>query len=586
MTAPERGDFIRDIVAADVRSRPRHVGRHALPAGAERLPPHRPREVDLPQFRRRRASSAAGATSASTTRTRPRRSRSTSTRSRRTSAGSASTGASTSTSRPTTSSSSTTGPSTSSSAGKAYVDDLSADEIREHRGTLTEPGRDSPWRDRPVDESLDLFERMRAGEFPNGARVLRAQIDMASPNINLRDPVLYRIVHADAPAHRRRVVHLPDVRLRPRPVGRDRGRHPLALHARVRGPPAALRLADREPARPVATAPDRVRPAQPDPHGALEALPAAARHRGPRPRLGRPAHADALRPAPARLPGRGDPRVRDDDRRGQGGQRHRDRPARARRARRPQSDGAAAVRASSTRSRSSSRTTPRGRPRRWRSPTTRRIRRPGRAKVRVRSRAVDRARRLHGGPAAEVLPPRARPRGPAALGVLRHLPRRRQGRRRRGRRAALHLRPGDARRRRARRPPTEGDAPLGVGRATPSRPRCACTTTSSPTRFPGADGRDLFADLNPDSETVRRRARSSSRRWSARQSARRSSSSGLATSRPIPTRRPSGRSSIGRSRSRTPGRRSRDRRSRGREPSSRSMEASATSSLAAAGASG
>jgi glutaminyl-tRNA synthetase len=84
-------------------------------------------------------------------------------------------------------------------AGKAYVDDLSADEIRAHRGTLTEPGRNSPWRDRPADESIDLFERMRHGEFPNGARVLRARIDMASPNINLRDPVLYRIVHASHP---------------------------------------------------------------------------------------------------------------------------------------------------------------------------------------------------------------------------------------------------------------------------------------------------------------------------------------------------------------------------------------------------
>jgi glutaminyl-tRNA synthetase len=83
--------------------------------------------------------------------------------------------------------------------GRAYVDDLSADEIREHRGTLTEPGRDSPWRERSVEESLDLFARMRAGEFPDGARVLRARIDMASPNINLRDPVLYRIVHATHP---------------------------------------------------------------------------------------------------------------------------------------------------------------------------------------------------------------------------------------------------------------------------------------------------------------------------------------------------------------------------------------------------
>jgi len=84
-------------------------------------------------------------------------------------------------------------------AGKAYVDDQSADEIREHRGTFTEPGRPSPWRDRPADESLDLFARMRAGEFPDGIRVLRAKIDMAAPNINLRDPVLYRILHAEHP---------------------------------------------------------------------------------------------------------------------------------------------------------------------------------------------------------------------------------------------------------------------------------------------------------------------------------------------------------------------------------------------------
>jgi glutaminyl-tRNA synthetase len=83
--------------------------------------------------------------------------------------------------------------------GVAYVDDQSADEIRETRGTLTAPGVSSPWRDRSVDENLDLFARMRAGEFPNGARVLRAKIDMASPNINLRDPVMYRIVHAEHP---------------------------------------------------------------------------------------------------------------------------------------------------------------------------------------------------------------------------------------------------------------------------------------------------------------------------------------------------------------------------------------------------
>ncbi len=78
-------------------------------------------------------------------------------------------------------------------AGKAYVDSLSADEIREYRGTLTEPGKESPFRNRPVAENLDLFQRMRAGEFDDGEHVLRAKIDMASPNLNLRDPVMYRI---------------------------------------------------------------------------------------------------------------------------------------------------------------------------------------------------------------------------------------------------------------------------------------------------------------------------------------------------------------------------------------------------------
>ena len=80
-------------------------------------------------------------------------------------------------------------------AGKAYVDDSSAEEIRQMRGTLTEPGKNSPYRDRPIDESLDLFKRMTDGEFENGAKVLRAKIDMASPNLNMRDPVIYRIMH-------------------------------------------------------------------------------------------------------------------------------------------------------------------------------------------------------------------------------------------------------------------------------------------------------------------------------------------------------------------------------------------------------
>jgi glutaminyl-tRNA synthetase len=80
--------------------------------------------------------------------------------------------------------------------GKAYVDDLTADEIREYRGTLTEPGKESPYRNRSVKENFDLFERMKNGEFPDGSKVLRAKIDMASPNINMRDPVMYRILHA------------------------------------------------------------------------------------------------------------------------------------------------------------------------------------------------------------------------------------------------------------------------------------------------------------------------------------------------------------------------------------------------------
>src|SRR5215475_3135664 len=84
-------------------------------------------------------------------------------------------------------------------AGKAYVDDQSRHDMRANRGTLTEPGKNSPFRDRSAEENLDLFRRMRAGEFPNGAGVLRAKIDMASGNINLRDPVMYRILHATHP---------------------------------------------------------------------------------------------------------------------------------------------------------------------------------------------------------------------------------------------------------------------------------------------------------------------------------------------------------------------------------------------------
>ncbi len=82
-------------------------------------------------------------------------------------------------------------------AGKAYVCELTADQVRQYRGTLTEPGRESPWRNRSMEESLQLFARMKAGEFPDGSRTLRAKVDMASPNLNMRDPVMYRILHAE-----------------------------------------------------------------------------------------------------------------------------------------------------------------------------------------------------------------------------------------------------------------------------------------------------------------------------------------------------------------------------------------------------
>jgi len=84
-------------------------------------------------------------------------------------------------------------------AGKAYVDELSAEEIRDHRGTLTQPGKQSPYRNRSTEENIDLFKRMRAGEFPDGSRVLRAKINMASRNLNMRDPVIYRILHSEHP---------------------------------------------------------------------------------------------------------------------------------------------------------------------------------------------------------------------------------------------------------------------------------------------------------------------------------------------------------------------------------------------------
>ena len=152
--------------------------------------------------------------------------------------------------------------------GLAYVCELNADQMRDYRGTLTEPGRESPYRSRPVQENLDLFERMRSGEFPDGTLTLRAKIDMASPNLNMRDPVLYRIRHG--------VIH--------HQTGSEWCLYPMydfthpisdalegithsLVHPGVRRSPAPLRLGRRQRLRALQAAPDRVLPAQLGVHG-------------------------------------------------------------------------------------------------------------------------------------------------------------------------------------------------------------------------------------------------------------------------------------------------------------------------------
>ena len=194
--------------------------------------------------------------------------------------------------------------------GKAYVDDQDGETISEQRGGYGKPGIESPLPQPAVEENLDLFRRMRAGEFEDGSRVLRAKIDMQHENMQLRDPVMYRIRHE----HHHRTgdawMIYPDLRLGPRAERRDRGDHALAVHARVRQPPGAVRLVPRAAAAAVrGAAPDRVRPAGTHPHGHVQAQADQARPRRHRRRVGRPAHADVARAAPPRLPGVGDPRV-------------------------------------------------------------------------------------------------------------------------------------------------------------------------------------------------------------------------------------------------------------------------------------
>ncbi len=162
--------------------------------------------------------------------------------------------------------------------GKAYVDDQTAEEIRKTRGDLQTPGVESPWRGRPAEENLDLFTRMRAGEFKDGEKVLRAKIDMAHPNLNLRDPVLYRILHAE---HHRTgdawcIYPMYDY-THGQSDALEHVTHSLCT-LEFEKPPRPLRLVPREPPRALAPPPDRVLAAQPHLHRDEQTQAPPARH--------------------------------------------------------------------------------------------------------------------------------------------------------------------------------------------------------------------------------------------------------------------------------------------------------------------
>ncbi len=220
--------------------------------------------------------------------------------------------------------------------GRAYVDSLDDEQIREHRGTLTTPGKPSPYRGRSVDENLDLLRRMRAGEFPDGAHVLRGHGRSVESQHEDAGPAALPHPPRRSLPDRQQVVHLPDVRLRPSAVRRDRGHHPLGLHARVREQPRAVRLGAGRLRDRGAAAADRVRPPPPGLHDDQQAPAAAPRRGAPGRRLGRSAHADPGRPAPPRGDAGGDPRLLRPHRRGAGQQPRQPGQVRLPRARRPQ----------------------------------------------------------------------------------------------------------------------------------------------------------------------------------------------------------------------------------------------------------
>ena len=510
--AVERSDFIRDIVGRGPADRRRiasvvtrfppepngylHIG-HAksiclnfgIAAGVRRpLPPplrrHQPDEGGAGVHRRHRGATCAG---------------------------SASTGASTCTTPRTTSSSSTTGRSQLIRAGLAYVDDLSADEIREYRGTLTEPGRPAPGATARWRRTWTCSRACARASSPTGRACCARASTWPRGNINLRDPVLYRILHAHAPAHGRRLVHLPDVRLRARPVRRHRGHHALDLHARVREPSAALRLVHRQPARAVAAAPVRVRAPQPDATRCSRSASCCGSSR----RAASAAGTTRACPRSSGLRRRGYPAeaIREfaaDDRRRASATRVVDiGSARARRARRPQPHAPRAASRCCGRSRSSSRTTPRARSRCSTPSTTPRTRRPARA--RCRSRASSGSSATTSWRTRRRSSSASRPAARCASATRTSSPAARSSRTPPARswscaarttppRAAA-MRPTVA----ARRRRCTGSRPR-----TPSLPRCASTSHLFARPDPGADG-DLMADLDPRLGGGARRAAGSSR---------------------------------------------------------------------------
>ena len=347
-------------------------------------------------------------------------------------------------------------------AGKAYVDDQSPDAMRAARGTLTEPGKNSPFRERSVEENLDLFRRMRAGEFANGARVLRAKIDMASGNINLRDPVLYRILHAEHPR-----------------TGKAWSIYPSYDFAHgqsdaIEGITHSICTLEFEDHRPLYDWFLENLPVPSHPHQyefARLNLTHTVLSKRVLTELVRGGYVggwdDPRMPTLAGLRRRGVPpeAIRDFVKR-----------IGVAKANSVVDMGMLDFSIREHLNKTAERRMAVLRPLKvvienypeGQSEELEALNHPdnpaaGTRRLPLFPRALHRARRFHGEPAEEILPALARRRGPAALRLFHHLPRIREGRRRRSRGVTLHLRSRHQRRQRARRPQGQGDAALAVG---------------------------------------------------------------------------------------------------------------------------